>query len=216
VATLCPANDHHHPNTLSSTENPNTKWRTLLTVAYSAAGYNTSSNGVGGMPSLGNRQPKSTNSKLSTTSMLDTPTNPAPCQKTYTKLRRTSALEGGYCHGVDQRLVLAVLMPIRCMCVACVCLYSCVHLYLCIFATCLCTSVCAYGFLSLLMPLVYAYVYLSICLWVMISAKEFSVGLRSMEEREVFSGGSVYIRGLVLPLFCLSFFLLHATFCILF
>jgi hypothetical protein len=29
-------------------------------------------------------------------------------------------------------------------------------------------------------------------------------------------GGSMYIRGLVLPLFCLSFFLLHATFCILF
>jgi hypothetical protein len=45
-------------------------------------------------------------------------------------------------------------------------------------ATCLCTSVCAYGFLCLLMPLMYAYVYLSICLWVMTSVKEFSVGLR--------------------------------------
>jgi hypothetical protein len=105
---------------------------------------------------------------------------------------------------MDQRLVLSILMHIHCMYVAYICLYSYVCLYLCIFATYLCTSVCAYGFLCLLMPLMYAYVYLSICLWVMISAKEFSIGLQSMEEREVFSGGSVYIRGLVLPLFYLS------------
>jgi hypothetical protein len=177
VATLCLANNHSHLNPLSSTENPNTKWRMLLTVTYSTAIYNTSSNGAGGMPSLGNRQPKSTNSKPSMTSMLDTPTNPAPCQTTCTKLRRTSAVEGGYCHGMDQRLVPAVLMPIHCMYVAYVCLYTCVYLYLCIFATCLCTSVCAYSFLYLLMPLMYAYVYLSICLWVMTLVKEFSVGL---------------------------------------
>jgi hypothetical protein len=41
------------------------------------------------------------------------------------------------------------------------------------------------------MPLMHAYVYLSICLWVMTSVKEFSVGLPSMEEREVFSGNLV-------------------------
>jgi hypothetical protein len=90
----------------------------------------------------------------------------------------------GKCHGMDQRLILSVLMPIHCMYIAYVCLYSCVYLYLCIFATCLCTSVCAYCFLCLLMPLIYAYVYLSICLWVMILVKEFSVGLR---RKEVFS-----------------------------
>jgi hypothetical protein len=82
-----------------------------------------------------------------------------------------------YCHGVDQRLVPSMLMHIRCMYVAYVRLYSYVCLCLCMFATCLCTSVCAYGFLCLLMPLMYAYVYLSICLWVMTSVKEFSVGL---------------------------------------
>jgi hypothetical protein len=81
-----------------------------LTVTYSADDYSTLSNGAGGMTSLGNRQPKSTSSKPSTTSTPNTPTNPAPSQKTSTKLRWTSALEGGYCHGVDQMAALLVLM----------------------------------------------------------------------------------------------------------
>jgi hypothetical protein len=62
------------------------------------------------MTSLGNRQPKSTSSKPSTTSTPNTPTNLAPSQKTSTKLRWTSALEGGYCHGVDQMAAPLVLM----------------------------------------------------------------------------------------------------------
>jgi hypothetical protein len=44
--------------------------------------------------------------------MANTPTSPAPSQKTSTKLRWTSALEGGYCHGVDQMAVLSVLMHV--------------------------------------------------------------------------------------------------------
>jgi hypothetical protein len=44
------------------------------------------------------------------TSMPNTPTNPAPSQKTSTKLQWTSALEGGYCHGVEQMAALLVLM----------------------------------------------------------------------------------------------------------
>jgi hypothetical protein len=48
-------------------------------------------------------------------------------------------------------------------------------------ATCLCTSVSAYGSLYLLMLLMYAYICLSICLWVMISVKEISVG--TMQHR---------------------------------
>jgi hypothetical protein len=46
------------------------------------------------------------------TSTPDTPTNPAPSQKTSTKLRWTSALEGGYYHGVDQMTALLVLMHV--------------------------------------------------------------------------------------------------------
>jgi hypothetical protein len=89
--------------------------------------------------------------------MPDTPTNLALCLKTRTKLRRTSALEGGYYYGMEQILVLsnAYVYVLR--------------LYLLIF-------------LCLLISM-HAYVHLSICLW----AKEFSVGLRSMEEREVFN-----------------------------
>jgi hypothetical protein len=49
--------------------------------------------------------------------------------------------------------------------------------YTLMFAIYLCTSVCAYGHLHLLIPLMYAYVHLSICLWVMILLKEVSVGL---------------------------------------
>jgi hypothetical protein len=145
------------------------KWRMSLTVTYSAADYNTSSNSMGGMPSLGNRQLRSTSSKPSTISTPNTPTNLAPCPKTCTELQRTSALEGGYYYGVDQALVLSMLIYVHCAYVAYVCLY------LCIFATSLYTSVCAYGLLYLLMPPMPAYVYLSICLWVMILAKEFSV-----------------------------------------
>jgi hypothetical protein len=83
-----------------------------LTVTYSADDYSTLSNGAGGTTSLGNRQPKSTSSKPSMTSMPNTPTNPAPSQKTSTKLRWTSALEGGYYHGVDQMAALLVLMHV--------------------------------------------------------------------------------------------------------
>jgi hypothetical protein len=44
--------------------------------------------------------------------MPNIPTNPAPSQKTSTKLRWTSALEGGYYHGMDQIAVLLVLMHV--------------------------------------------------------------------------------------------------------
>jgi hypothetical protein len=105
-------------------------------------------------------------------------------------------------------LVPSMLMHIRCTYVVYVCLY------LRMFAICLCTSVCAYGFLCFLMPLMHAYVHLSICLWVMTSVKEFSVGLRSMEEREVFSGNLVlyqerriYVYKRTCPPTVLSFFL---------
>jgi ABC-type multidrug transport system permease subunit len=85
------------------------------------------------------------------TSMPNTPTNLAPSQKTSTKLRWTSALEGGYCHGVDQMAVPLVLMHA----------YPSVYAYrLIIFAyvaTCLCIFVSAYGFLCLLMIFMYAY-----------------------------------------------------------
>jgi hypothetical protein len=53
-------------------------------------------------------------------------------------------------------------------------------------ATCLCTSVSAYGSLCLLMLLMHAYVCLSICLWVMTSVKEISVG--TMQHRGKGSG----------------------------
>jgi hypothetical protein len=79
--------------------------------------------------------------------MPDTPTNPAPCPRTYTKLQRTSALEGGYCHRMGQMLVLSMLMHIRCTYVAYVCLYPYVCLYLRMFAISLCTSIHAYGLL---------------------------------------------------------------------
>jgi hypothetical protein len=46
------------------------------------------------------------------TSMPNTPTNPAPSQKTSTKLQWTSALEGGYYHGMDQMAILLVLMHV--------------------------------------------------------------------------------------------------------
>jgi hypothetical protein len=46
------------------------------------------------------------------TSMPNTPTNPAPSQKTSTKLWWTSALEGGYYHGMDQMAILLVLMHV--------------------------------------------------------------------------------------------------------
>jgi hypothetical protein len=108
--TLCLANDFPHLNPLLSTENPNTKWRMSLTAAYSANGYNTLSNSMGGMTSLGNRQLKSTSSKPLMTSMPTIPTNPAPSQKIPTKLQWTSALEGGYCHGMDQMTTLLVPM----------------------------------------------------------------------------------------------------------
>jgi hypothetical protein len=117
-------------------------------------------------------------------------------------------------HGVEQMLVPSMLMHIRCTYVAYVCLYPYVCLYLRMFAICLCTSVCAYGFLCLLMPLMHAYVYLSIWSWVMISMKEFSVGIRRMEEREVFGGNLVlyqerriYVYKRTCPPTVLSFFL---------
>jgi hypothetical protein len=43
-------------------------------------------------------------------------------------------------------------------------------------ATCLCISVSAYGFLCLRMIFMYAYVCSFVCLWVMMSVKEDSVG----------------------------------------
>jgi hypothetical protein len=60
----------------------------------------------------------------------------------------------------------------------CLCISVCTYVGLCLlmFAICLCTSVYAYVFLCLLMLLMYAYVCLSVCLWVMTSVKEFSVG----------------------------------------
>jgi hypothetical protein len=88
-------------------------------------------------------------------------------------------------------LVPSMLMHIHYTYVAYICLYLYVCLYLCMFAIYLCTSICAYGFLCLLMSLMHAYVYLSIYLWVMTLVKEFSIGLQSMEEREVFSGNLV-------------------------
>jgi hypothetical protein len=72
----------------------------------------------------------------------------------------------------SSQLAANVYLPI-CLCIS-VCTYLC--LCLLIFAICLCTSVCTYVFLCLLMLLMYAYVCLSVCLWVMTSVKEFSVG----------------------------------------
>jgi hypothetical protein len=73
------------------------------------------------MPSLGNRQLRLTSSKPSMTSMPDTPTNLALCLKTHTRLQRTSALQGGYCHGVQQIFGLSMLMH-NC------CTYDCLYL----------------------------------------------------------------------------------------
>jgi hypothetical protein len=105
------------------------------------------------MTSLGNGQPKLISSKPSMTSMPNTPTNPAPLQKTSTKLRRTSALEGGYCYGMDQIAVPLVLMHA----------YPSAYVHwLIIFAyvaTCLCTFVFAYGFLCLL-------IYARLCMFI--------------------------------------------------
>jgi hypothetical protein len=84
----------------------------LLTVTYSADGYSTLSNSAGRITSLGNRQPKSTSSRPSMTSIPNTPTNPAPSQKISTKLQWTLALEGGYYHGMDQMARLLVLMHV--------------------------------------------------------------------------------------------------------
>jgi hypothetical protein len=83
-----------------------------LTVAYSADDYSTLSSSIGGMTLLGNRQPKSISSKPLTTSTPNTPTNLAPSQKIPTKLRWTSALEGGYYHSMDQITAVLVLMHI--------------------------------------------------------------------------------------------------------
>jgi hypothetical protein len=102
------------------------------------------------------------------------------------------AIQCPSCHGMDRMLLVMpvmarsssqlaantctinayVCLPI-CLCIS-VCTYVCLCLLM--FATCLCTSVCADVFLCLLMLLMYAYVCLSVCLWVMTSVKEFSVG----------------------------------------
>jgi hypothetical protein len=78
------------------------------------------------------------------TSTPNTPTNLAPSQKTSTELRWTAALEGGYCHGVDQMTAPLVLMHT----------YPSAYVHrlimLAYVATCLCTFVFAYGFLCLL------------------------------------------------------------------
>jgi hypothetical protein len=61
------------------------------------------------MSSTRNMQPKSTNAKLSMISMPGIPTNQAHYRKTLTKLRWALALEGGYCHGVVQTLLVILL-----------------------------------------------------------------------------------------------------------
>jgi Ca2+/Na+ antiporter len=103
------------------------------------------------------------------TSTPNTPTNLAPSQKTSTKLRRTSALEGGYCHGVDQMAAPLVLMH------AYPSAYAHRLIMFAYVATCLCIFVSAYGFLCLLI-IMHAYVCLFGCLWFMMSVKENSVG----------------------------------------
>jgi hypothetical protein len=75
------------------------------------------------------------------TSIPDTPTNLALCPKTCAKLRRTSTLEGGYYHGMEQMFVLlntyAYLLRL------CLFMFACIYM----FAICLCIFVYTYGLL---------------------------------------------------------------------
>jgi hypothetical protein len=82
-----------------------------------------------------------------------------------------------------------------------------------IFAACLCTSVYAYGLLCLLM---HAYVGYLFAYGLYYQRRNFLLRLWAREERDVFRGGFMYIRGLVLLLSIFLFFLPHATSCIIF
>jgi hypothetical protein len=112
------------------------------------------------------------------------------------------------CHGMEQILVLpnAYAYPLRLCLLICLCLL--ISTYVCYLLMYIC--LCLWSFVIVL-PLMHAYVYLSICLWVTISAKEFSVGLRSKEEREVFNlvlyqERRIYVYKRTCPPTVLSFF----------
>jgi uncharacterized membrane-anchored protein len=82
-----------------------------------------------------------------------------------------------------------------------------------IFAACLCTSVYAYGLLCLLM---HAYVGYLFAYGLYYQRRNFLLRIWAREERDVFRGGFMYIRGLVLVLSIFLFFLPHATSSIIF
>jgi hypothetical protein len=75
-----------------------------------------------------------------------------------------------YCHSVDQMAAPLLLMH------AYPSAYAHRLIMFAYVATCLCISVSAYGFLCLLMMFMHAYVCLFVCLRVMMSVKENSVG----------------------------------------
>jgi hypothetical protein len=118
---------------------------------------------------------------------------------------------------MDQVLVLSMLMLVCYAYVA----YGC--LYLRIFATGLCTSICAYGLLRFAYA-TYACLWLSIYLLMGYDISEGIFCYKVWKKGKclvgilcyIRRGGSMYIRGLILSLFCLSFFLLYAMSCIIF
>jgi hypothetical protein len=80
------------------------------------------------------------------------------------------------------------------------------------FATYLCISIYAYSLLCLLM---HAYVGYLFAYGLYYQQRNFLLRLWAREEREVFRGGFMYIRGLILPLSIFLFFLPDATSCII-